>query len=103
MSVSRIWKDNERAVVACLTVFRKGKDAKKPVTNVGVTTEKHMVHLVCTVSRQINILSLYAAFVRLPDATNETVAYLTKYYTQQDRQSACNVTQWRVRVTIITV
>jgi len=71
--------------------------------NVGVTTEKRRVHLVSTISRQINILSLYAVFVRLPDATNETVAYMTKHYTQQDRQSKCDVTMRSVRVTIITV
>jgi hypothetical protein len=88
--------------VACLTVFKKG-DAGKLVTNVGVTAQKRTVHLVSTISHPINILSLYAVLVSLPDATNETVAYTTKYYTQQDRQSTCNVTMRRVRVTTVTV
>jgi hypothetical protein len=32
-------KDNKLAVVAYLTVYKKGGDAGKPVTNVGVTTK----------------------------------------------------------------
>ena len=68
-----------------LTVFKKEGHAGKTVTNVGVTTEMRTVHIVNTVSRQINISPLYAVLVGL-HVTNERVACMTKYYRQQDGQ-----------------
>jgi hypothetical protein len=94
MSVLGIWKDNKRAVVACLTVFKRWGDAGKPVTNVDVTTEYNFPSNKYFVTLR--------GLCQTAWCYNETVAYMTKYYTQ-GRQSTWNVTLRRVRVTIITV